>query len=316
MGDQFTIFQLPRDLEMGPPLTPDEISVMSQKGWDDEDLKMDEALAKGNQGERVLIFIADTGLPDHVDIPKPLDAFNFTTDRSVNDGHNHSTWINGKLTAYNNDIGYRGICPKADVVIIKVLSNSGYGSNMNAGMRKALEYWTTHPKRRSGEWICAFYGMSYGGGGSSSETQRLFRQMVEEGIIPNASSGNEGRSAPSYPAAYDATYACGAYDRGRKKASFTNYGPWTDFVAPGVNVPSTINRDQYAAWSGTSMSRPVTEGCLANFVSSRPDDKWVHNFHGLKEAVAEHMENLPGDWDGDGVFLPAKAIVRQKHFIF
>lgn len=314
------IYRLPDDLVVGEYLTP--VQVLEQKaleqnvGWHEVDLELDKSFGRENE-PRALIFIADTGLPNHVDIPKPVEAKNFTNDASVNDQNYHSTWINGCLTAYNNDIGYQGICPEdTPVAIAKVLNNQGSGWNMLAAMRWALEFWTTHPKRRSGEWVCAFYGMSYGGGGYSADEQKLFRDMVAAGIIPNASSGNESRSAPSYPAAYEAVYKCGAYDRNRDQASFTNYGPWTDFVAPGVNVPGPVGRNQWSLYSGTSMSRPITEGTLANFVSSRPDDKWVHNFHGLKEAVAPFMKNLPGTWDGDGVFLPAKATVRNKHFIF
>lgn len=314
------VYRLPDDIEQGPIMTPAEILEARTNnqniGWDELDLKLDESFGRENE-PRVLHFSADTGKPNHPDIPEPVDAKNFTRDSSVDDANWHQTWIDGKKFAFNNDIGYQGICPSDSAyVVLKVLNNQGSGSNMISAMRWALNFWKNHERRRSGEWVCAFYGMSYGGGGYSAEEQRLFRDMIAEGIIPNASSGNEKRSNPSYPAAYEAVYKCGAYDRNRERASFTNYGPWTDFVAPGVNVPSTVGRSGYAPYSGTSMSRPITEGCLANFASSRPNDKWVHNFHGLKEAVQDHMVDLPGTWDGDGVFTPAKAVVRNKHFIF
>jgi hypothetical protein len=64
------------------------------------------------------------------------------------------------------------------------------------------------------------------------------------------------------------------------------------------------------------MACPILAGCLANFVSQRPNDKWIHNFHGLKEATKDYMKDLPGTWDGDGVFLPHKAGKDNIHNIF
>jgi subtilisin len=314
--------RIPDDVERGPELTPAKYRALAQKiGWGQKDLGMSEDFFAKNPGNgaRVLHVVADTGLPQHVDISEDKIKFaeNFTRDSSVVDENYHSTWITGSLVANNdNDLGWRSYVPEAEVGILKVLSNAGSGSNMKAAMRWFLNWWTNNKDYRSGKYLCAFYGMSYGGGGFDQEEQQLFKDMAEHRIIPNASSGNESRSAPSYPAGYEGVYKCGAYDKNRQKASFTNYGPWTDFVAPGVNVPSTVGKNKYAFWSGTSMSRPITEACLSQYVSSHPDDIWLHNYHGLQEAVRPFMENLPGSWDGDGVFLPASAITRRDYFIF
>jgi len=284
--------RLPDDIEVGEPKT---ISQIKRQGvsWEEEDWQLDKSFGRENDPRCVLI-IGDTGKPNHPDIPKPEHAWNFTGDRTVDDSNWHSTWISGKCVALNNDIGYQGLCPDDTLFwICKVLNNQGYGSNMLAGMRKALETWKNDPRRKSGELLAAFYNMSYGGGGYSSAEDQLFREMIELNMIPIAASGNEGRSRPSWPASSQATFSVGAYDRNRNKASFTNYGPWTDFVGPGVGAYSTVGRNQYAPMNGTSMACPSVMCCLANFISSRPSDKWLHNFHGLKEGVSEFMLNLP-----------------------
>ena len=311
----YPIRRLPDDLIVSEGLTAKQIK-RQDVGWDEIDLQLDKAFGRENEN-RCPIFIADTGLREHPDIPKAQEAWNFTDDPSVVDLNFHSTWINGKMTAYNNDIGYEGICPEdTPVFILKVLNNQGSGWRMLQAMRKALDFWVNHPKRRSGEWVAAVYNMSYGGGGYSQDEQILFKDMIKENILPFAASGNEGRSAPSFPAKYEGVLSVGAYDPQREKASFTNYGPWTDFVAPGVNVPSTIGKNKYGPYSGTSMACPIKAACAANFISSRPNDKWMHDVPGYQEAVQPYMENLPGTWDGDGVFLPAKGTVRNKYFFW
>lgn len=307
-------------IERGPAM---EVSTFSQRiGWDQQDLQMQLPWDMNALGQRTVTMVPDTGVYDHVDIKAPMDTYNATPE-SPKDRNNHSTWICGAIGAINNEIGYRGYAAETGLIPIKVLrdSGSGSGADIEKAMRWALEWWTRHPDRPAklggtGKLLTCFYSMSYGGGGYSQREFQLFQDMIKVGIIPCASSGNESRRSPSYPAAYDGVRKHGAYGKGRLKASFTNYGPWTDAVGPGVNVPSTVNSRDYANYSGTSMSNPIIVATLASFVSAHPNDTWLHDAYGLSEAIAEHMENLPGDWDGKGVFLPAKAITRNEHFIF
>jgi len=311
---------LPGNIERGPAMSA---TAMSQaEGWDQKDLEMKTVWDMGALGQRCVVMVPDTGVYNHVDIPAPFDTYNATPEGAT-DRNNHSTWICGSIGAVNNDIGYRGYASESHLVPIKVLrdSGSGSGADIEKAMRWALNWWTTHPRRPArlggtGEFLTCFYSMSYGGGGYSASEFRLFQDMIKAGIVPCASSGNESRSAPSHPAAYQGVRKHGAYGQGRKQASFTNYGPWTDAVGPGVNVPSTVNQREWAAFSGTSMSNPIIVATMANYVSAHPNDTWVHDTYGLAEVMAEHMQNLPGNWDGRGVFLPAKAITRFKHFIF
>lgn len=135
---------------------PEPVFTLDQRvSWGEDDLNLPEQLSGGGNGKDVLIFIADTGLPNHVDIPKPVMAKNHTDDSNVSDRNNHSTWINGKISAMDNDIGFRGFSPESDIGIIKVLDNRGSGYMMYEGMMSALNYWNSVKDK----YLCAFYSM-------------------------------------------------------------------------------------------------------------------------------------------------------------
>src|SRR6185436_13575834 len=59
-------------------------------------------------------------------------------------------------------------------------------------------------------------------------------------ILIVAAVGNDSAGIHS-PALYSSVVAVGAIDRSMRIASFSNTGPALDFVAPGVDVLSTIN---------------------------------------------------------------------------
>jgi len=71
------------------------------------------------------------------------------------------------------------------------------------------------------------------------------------------------------PALRQRIITVGAVDRSYQMASFTNYGPLVDVVAPGVSIYSSaaLNDTSYATYSGTSMAAPHVTG-LAGLVWS------------------------------------------------
>jgi subtilisin family serine protease len=66
-----------------------------------------------------------------------------------------------------------------------------------------------------------------------------------------------------YPAAYPQVIAVGAVDSYKEPAWFSNTGPETDVLAPGVNVVSTNLYDGFGIANGTSMATPHVTGAVA-----------------------------------------------------
>lgn len=129
--------------------------------------------------------------------------------------------------------------------------------------------------------------LSFGGGAwaESQEPPRLKKALGEfvaarPHVAIVAAAGNEHGSSMVWPAAFDGVLAVGASDRSAawrhhrpSRARFSNYGPWVDVFAEGVDLLGPLPRDGkfdgWSRWSGTSFSAAVVSGRLAQIVLER-----------------------------------------------
>src|SRR5207253_11214445 len=110
-----------------------------------------------------------------------------------------------------------------------------------------------------------------------------------------AAMGNGHAPEALEPAYWYNALSVGAVDQSGAKAGFSNYGPKTDVVAPGVAILSTLPTYQvtltqtyeqgYDALSGTSMATPVVSG-IAGLVLSHNPALRASAVKGILEATA------------------------------
>jgi subtilisin family serine protease len=115
-----------------------------------------------------------------------------------------------------------------------------------------------------------------------------------------AAAGNDNNANFNYPAAYDHVIAIAATDVNDFKASFSSYGSFVDFSAPGVSILSTVYQNVgsgYQALSGTSMASPTAAGAFALLKAFFPNQSpaWLENR--MKEA-ADDIDGLNPNFAG------------------
>lgn len=285
--------------------------VKQNVGWGISAFDLPKAWRLSN-GEGVTIAVLDTGCDlDHPDLVENLlPGANFVKPGTPPEDDNcHGTHVTGTLVAVNNDIGMVGVAPKAKVRPVKVLDKKGKGNLLAVaeGIRWAIDQKVD------------FISMSLGSPVPVQQVRKAIQLAAKAGIITFVAAGNAGNTKDVFfPAAYPETISIGAVDESMRRAAFSNTGNNLDFMAPGVDIVSTVPDNWYATLSGTSMAQPFACGCAALLLS------WVrHNKHGLKLKTAEDYReafrkyttpvvngnyNNPGFYQGFGIIDPRKFV--------
>ena len=134
--------------------------------------------------------------------------------------------------------------------------------------------------------------MSFGSPFPSQILAEVIRYAVQRDVLVVAAAGNENTSRRSYPAAYQDVVAVAAVDGSGRKASFSNYGPWVDFSAPGVQVTTTAYGGGYTTTSGTSFSSPLVAGAAALVRLAYPS--WtIRQVHEFLASFARRVTDGP-----------------------
>lgn len=141
----------------------------------------------------------------------------------------HGTHVAGTILAELNGQGVVGVAPRAQVLAGKVCGRFGCSSiSIIEGVQWAIQ--------QKADVI----NMSLGGPMSSRAQNEALAAAEAAGVVNVAASGNGGNAKVSFPAAYDSVLAVGAVDPNIRRATFSQYGPELDVVAPGTEVLSSV----------------------------------------------------------------------------
>jgi thermitase len=225
------------------------------------------------------------------------------------DDNGHGTHCAGIIGAEGgNDIGIAGVNWKVQIMPLKFMNKSGYGTTKAA--IEAINY--VIDRKKAGVNVRVI-SASWGSTQKSRALEDVIRKAGEAGILFVAASGNASTNndrSPHYPSSYNLPnlISVAALDRNDQLATFSNYGVKSVAIAaPGVDILSTWLGDEYEEKSGTSMATPVISGVAALIVARNPNIS-VEQLREKILASVDPLDSLKGKVATGGRINAAKAV--------
>ncbi|CAA7263099.1 unnamed protein product [Cyclocybe aegerita] len=212
-------------------------------------------------GEGVDIYIIDTGVYVHHGDFEDRARWGIAVGSYQQfDGHGHGTHVAGSAAGKQF-----GVAKKANIIAVKVLSDSGFGfvSDVVSGID-----WVLGQVEASGRPSIA--SMSLGGEGISTALENAVASLTAAGIHVTVAAGNSNvDAANTSPARAPSAITVGSSTIADERALNSNYGPVVDVFAPGFDVISSWTGSVTATntTSGTSMATAYIAGLVAYLIS-------------------------------------------------
>ena len=235
------------------------------------------AIGDASAGADVRVSVVDTGLLDGASAWAPwINGVVPDTRADVEDPDRvrkgfadpyagHGTFVAGVI---------RCLAPASHVVVEREIEVSGFvrESSLIKQIHDALS--------RSPDIISMSAGGYTRGNVPSLAFQVLWEERLSQlgGVVFVSAAGNDGRTAPFWPAAFPWCVGVGSMSRdGQRRSWFSNYGAWVDAYAPGEDIVNAYARLKYMTvdgkvrdtsagivkWSGTSFATPIVSGLIA-----------------------------------------------------
>jgi subtilisin len=210
-------------------------------------------------GRGIRVAILDTGLDlGHPDFAgRIIRAASFIPGEAPQDGHGHGTHVTGTACGpvTPRTPGARfGIASQAEILVGKVLSNSGSGAT--GGILSGINWALANGAR--------VINMSLGNRTPTPNEAytRAGLAALNRGCLIVAAAGNNNEPT-GQPANSPTVMSVAALDATLARAGFSNFGK-VELAAPGVSIESTLPRPRLRGFlSGTSMACPHVAGIAA-----------------------------------------------------
>ena len=273
----------------------------------------------GYNGDGVIVAVVDSGVDyNHVDIAGsmwdgganyPHHGYDIChDDDDPMDDYCHGTHVAGIVAGQGNAGTQTGIAPGAKIMAVKVLDDTGYGSDADliSGVHFAMNHGADIINLSLGDPDI----------GPSTVYRDLFVSVQDAGMVASVAAGNVGDTQYTYSVPFNVecpgncpppwlhpdqvnlisggtsgVICVGATDSNDSHCSFSSVGPvtWDDYPyqngdasqpglirpdisAPGANVTSLNYQTGmgYVAYDGTSMATPCVSGVLALLLDANP----------------------------------------------
>ncbi len=272
------------------------------------------SLWRQSKGEGVRVAVLDTGAAlTHPDLKNAiLSAKDFTGSRAgPSDIIGHGSHVAGIIAARENSSGVIGIAPLCQLLIGKVLGDSGAGSA--PWIAKGI-YWAIEKKAH-------IISMSLGSPVEIPLIHEAIKEAIKAGIFIVAAAGNEGPTIDTigYPAKWPEVISVGSIDRRRQISSFSSRGDRVDICAPGDQILSCYPPTGLAKLSGTSMAAPFVSGVVALKISRQmkfPNGEPINTQQELLKVLRESATDAGAKGRdpnyGYGIIDPAKLLAYHS----
>ncbi len=284
-----------------------------QESYGLEMLQAHEFWKRGYRGQGVKIAVLDGGCQAHEDlnIAGGFNAYD-PSQTYMSDYRDHGTHCVGIINMQDNDKGWVGIAPEAEMYVVKMDDNIGGGNGISAQV--AGVNWCI-------ENNIDIISMSISGNSDNAARREAFRAAAEDhGIICVTSASNEQRGVPvdiptiRYPAKYEFVVGVGNINSNKQRSPNSSVGNGLDISGPGVSIMSTLPDSdnevsvRYGTKSGTSMSTPYIAGLFALYKQMFPS----LNREELILKMKKNAEPLGDSWQY-GVGLAQFPSDNQKN---
>lgn len=243
---------------------------------DQHDLPLDASYAYNATGDGVDAYIIDTGIRStHNEFGgRAVGGVDEVGDGwGTEDCYGHGTHVAATLGGATY-----GVAKNVRLVSVRVLDCDGSGTyeGVIAGVDwVTADHQVGHP---------AVANMSLAGGYAQILNDAI-TNSINSGVVYAVAAANSYEDACNYsPASTPAAITVGATDAGDAEADFSDRGTCVDMWAPGVNVTSAWNYDDFSTEtiSGTSMASPHVAGAAALYLQGHPNATADEVDHALK----------------------------------